>query len=320
MHGTGWRVSGFLFDEIDRACQESIDEMKQRITAVDDPHIIATQNPNVPNHPIYKFLDELIERDLVNYTHWILDDNIGMSAKKIQEVKDRYDPTSIYYKRYILGERAIPEAQIYTIRDYNIIKEFDPTDYLEYITVCDQGESISASVFVLAGLKYDRSKNQYTLDILKKYYYINNGKNNLAVKMFADTADDYAKFVLECVDLMGRYPMVSYIDQDIEFYRNCVLAFRNNHLNSNNLKYVIKDEIEQRIKAGINLLYKGRLRFYDDCTEIITDFKNAVYDMKEIEAKGKFKRLKAYTDQGHLDGIDAVEYAFTHYKNKLYIN
>ena len=86
------------------------------------------------------------------------------------------------------------------------------------------------------------------------------------------------------------------------------------------MKYVIKDDIDQRIKAGINLLYTSKLRFYKECKEVIEDFKDAKYDMKRIETSGKFERLKEYNEYGHLDNLDAVEYAFTYYKNKLYIN
>ena len=316
----GWKVSGFVFDEIDRACQESITEMQQRITAVKDPHIIVTQNPNVPKHPIYEFLESLEKKGLVYYTHWVLDDNIGLTEEKIQQVKDRYDPGSIYFKRYVLGQRVSPEGQIYTVRDYNILEDFNPTDYIDYITVCDQGESLSASSFILAALKYDREKRQYEMNVLKNYYYKNDGKTGAAVKMFADTSRDYAQFIKECTELMGRYPSVCYIDMSPEFYRNCKNAFYENQLDPTILKYVLKDKVEERIKSGLNLLYTGKLKFYKGCSEVIDDFRNAVYDNKKIESTGKFERNKEYTEAGHLDSVDCCEYAFTHFKNKLYIS
>lgn len=315
----GWRVAGFLFDEIDRCCQESIDEMRQRITSVKNAHIIITQNPNFEKHPIYTFLKELQDKNLVYYTHWTLDDNIGMSLEQIAKKKAEYDPNSPFYKRYVLGLRVNPESKIYTLYDYTILEDFNPKDYIEYITVCDQGQSISASVFILAGLKYNQETKQYNLDILKRYYYKNQGKSGASVKMFIDTARDYGNFIKECIDLMGYYPKMVYIDDDVEFYRNILNAFRELQLQTTNLRYVIKDSIEQRIKAGLNLIYMSKLHFYKDCKEIIEDFDNAVYDGDKIEKQGKFERLKAYNDLGHLDGIDAVEYAFTHYKNKLYI-
>ena len=137
--------------------------------------------------------------------------------------------------------------------------------------------------------------------------------------MFKDTADDLAKFTKECIALMNKFPSVVYIDESPEFYRNVELEFRNNKLASNIVRYVLKDDIEQRIKSGCNLLYKGKLKFHKSCTDVIDDFKNALYDTDQIEKKGKFARLKEYNERGHLDAIDCVEYAFTHYKEKLYI-
>lgn len=315
----GFRVSGFLIDEIDRCHKNSIEEMQQRITAVKHPFIICTQNPNIEKHPVYEFLNNLEEKNLVNYSHWKLDDNIALSKEKIAAIKNMYDPASVYYKRYINGERVNPNGQVYNINSYNILDSFNPDEYMDYIIVCDQGESISASVFILAALKYNMNTREYCLDILKHYYYKNDGKFGAQVKMFKDTADDLSFFVKECCDLMKKYPSVIYIDQDPEFYRNVELEFRENKIYTNNIKYVIKDDIDQRIKSGTNLLYKGRLRFYKSCNDIVEDFRNAVYDNSKIEKSGKFERLKEYSERGHLDGIDAVEYAFTHYKNKLYI-
>lgn len=315
----GWRIAGALIDEIDRACQESIDEVRQRITTVPDARIIVTQNPNLETHPVYQLLKELQDRDLVHYSHWVLDDNVGMSSAQIAQKKAEYDPNSLFYKRYVLGQRVSPNGQIYTIRDYNIIDDFNPDDYLEYIIVCDQGESISASVFILAALRYDKNKGYYAIDILKHYYYKNEGKSDLEVKMFADTADDLCQFYKESHKLMRKYPVAVLIDISPEFYRNCLLSFRKNNISQSLLKYVQKEDIEQRIKTGLNLLYKAQLRFYKECKEIIQDFRNAEYDNDKIEKKGIFERNKIYTSLGHLDGIDAVEYANTYYKKKLYI-
>jgi len=313
----GWHVSGFIVDEIDRACEESIQEIQQRIVAVENPHIVVTQNPNIPNHPIYSLLDDLEKKSLVYYTHWVLEDNPALRPEKVEEVKNRYPKDSIWYKRYIEGKRCNPESQIYTIYDYNIIEDFNPSEYRDYIVVCDQGESISASVFGLFGLKYDFQKKQYNLDLLKRYYYINKDKSNAGVKLYIDTARDLASFVKECIELMNKFPSRIYIDIDIEFYRNVLNAFKEQNIETHNIKYVIKKDIESRIKAGLNLLYTGKLRFYNECKEIIEDFKNAVYDLDKIEKHGKFERLKQYNSLGHLDGIDCCEYAFSHYAKEL---
>lgn len=314
----GWSVGSIVLEELNLLHENTINEAKGRILMAKNPKIFISHNPVGPKHPMYKWLDELTEKNLVNYDHSTIYDNPALTDERREEIIKEFDPESIFFKQYILGERCDAEGAIYTIRDYNILEDYEPEDYTEYIIVCDQGESISASSFILAGLKYDFKDREYRVDILKNYYYINNGKNNASVKMFSDTAHDLYMFMKECIALMGKHPHQVLIDQDIEFYRNVEKEFRSNGYNTSIIKYVTKDEIESRIKSGINLLYKGKLRFYKGCEEVIKDFKEAVYDNDKIEKSGKFDRLKAYTTTGHLDSIDSVEYAFTFYKKYLY--
>jgi hypothetical protein len=82
------------------------------------------------------------------------------------------------------------------------------------------------------------------------------------------------------------------------------------------LNKVLKGEIDERIKTGINLLYKGRLRFHKDCTNTIQSFKSAVYNSKK-EKLGKYERLDEPQNGTRIDCIDAVEYGFTEFKNEL---
>ena len=79
--------------------------------------------------------------------------------------------------------------------------------------------------------------------------------------------------------------------------------------------YATKNEVDQRVKEGINLLYKGRLRFHKSCTNTIYEYKNAVFDPDKI-LKGKFERMDK-PDLLNIDGIDASEYGFTFYSKYL---
>lgn len=305
----GWKVSAAIIDEVDRAHPNSIDEIQQRITAVDDPHIIFTQNPTDPNHKIYKFLDILKKKNLVYYEHFTLEDNPAFNKEKIEEIKNRYDPDSVFYKRYVLGLRIVAENNIYSIRDYNIINSFDVNDYINYIIVCDQGETVSSTAIVLIGFHKDKK-----LDILKHYKHRNaDNANNPNFKFSTDYANDLADFVNDSIDLFnGRYPERVYIDRSESFWRECKITFNNKRINNSIISYVLKNNISERIKSGINLLYREKLRFFNKCDDVINDFKKAQYDPKESN-KGILTRLKEYDDSGHNDFIDAVEYGFTHY-------
>lgn len=313
----GWRVSGFLFDEIDRACQESIDEMKQRITAVENPHIIVTQNPNVPSHPIYNFLEELQDRNLVNYSHWILDDNVGLTPEKIQQVKDRYSPESIYYRRYINGERVNPEGAIFTVSEDNILHGYDKTKYQRYITVADKGENKSATVFIAAALIYNEELEQLELHILKQYHHLNDRCPEPQKKSPQQYADDYAEFIRQCHIEFGRAPESIQFDGTRVFYSDLTKSLAKRNIGGTVPKYVIKEDLEERIITLQNYLYSKKIRIDSSCNVCIHDLKNALYDEKKYASTCKLARLEDYTTTGHSDTIDAIDYACSFYKKYL---
>jgi len=162
-------------------------------------------------------------------------------------------------------------------------------------------------------------KNFLGVDILKNYKHRNADKpNNPAFKFAKDYADDLALFCFDCIELMnGVFPSFVYIDRSESFYRECVSSFQKKILNYSLLKYAIKKDIAERVKEGINLLYRGKLRFYKECVDVITDFKSAQFDPKESN-KGIITRLKVYNSAGHGDNLDAVEYGFSHYIKELF--
>lgn len=297
----GWSVGGIVLEELNLLHKNTINEVKGRILMAKDPKVFMSTNPTNKSHPMYKWIDELREKGLINLDRSTIYENPAITEERRNEIINEFDVNSIFYKQYILGEDINAEGSIYTVYDYNIIDKFDPSDYFDYIITCDQGESISASVFGLAGIRYDKTNGKYSIDILKEYYYINNGKTNMQVKMYADTANDLVSFYKECCNMMNRHPSAVLIDQSPEFYRNVVNAFRGNSLNASLIHYVIKDEIEERIKKGVNLLYLNQLHFYNKCKNVIEDFRNAEYDSEKIEKTGKFIRKKEYTNKGHLD-------------------
>lgn len=313
----GWSVGGIVLEELNLLHENTINEAKGRILMAQDPKVFISHNPVNKTNPIYEWLDELELNGIVNYNHSTIFDNPALTPSRRSELISEFDPNSIFYRQYILGERVNAEGAIYNVYDYNILDTFNPDDYFQYIITCDQGESISASVFVLAALRYDKPTGKYCMDILKSYYYINKNKSNMQVKMFSDTANDLSTFYKECCRLMNKHPKAVLIDQSPEFYRNCINSFRSNNINTSLLHYVAKDEIDERIKRGVNLLYQNQLHFYKDCKEVIEDFRNAEYDTDRIEKNGKFQRKKEYTNMGHLDAIDAVDYSFTYFKKEL---
>ena len=310
----GWRVAGFCIDELDRLCEESITEAKQRITTVNNPHIIMTMNPPNPRHPICEWIDELIEKDLINYSRWILDDNVALSAEKIKAIKEQYDPASEYYKRYILGERCGSEGLIYKLNDYNFIDHFDSNDYISYIISCDPGETVSATSIELGAMR----KGFKGVDILAEYYHRNASKENRNnQKTNVQYAEELAQFTLAAIEKFDRLPERIILDNGGAFFKDVKAEFsKYSDLRNIYIKYPLKTDIEERIKRSSSLIYQGRLRFKDTCTKTIEAFKTVEYDDKAL-LNGK----SIYLDRPELgtmcDPVDATCYIISDYESDL---
>ena len=308
----GWSVGMVIATEYDLLHPNTWQALQSRTANSGLRRIFGDFNPTDEQHIVYKRLEEL-SKSLggYNYVHCTLIDNPSMTQERIAEIKSEYDPDSLDFKRYILGLRINPAGLIYNVRDYNIIDSWDKNDYIRYIAVADPGENTSATAFVLLGLR----KGNKGVDVLKEYGHRNADQKALGIKSPYDYAVDFINFQKECEEEIGRELYNRLTDHDLTFMREYDrIKWKMNY--GHTLNKVLKHEIDERIKTGINLLYKGRLRFFKECTQTIQSFKSAVYDSKK-EKVGKYERLDAPQNGTHIDHIDAVEYGFTEFKNEL---
>ena len=309
-----WPIAGAILDEVDRLHPNVIDEIKQRIQAKPNAHLIATQNPNNPNHPIYTELDFYTKMKDVHYQHFTLDDNPALSSEAKDKIIGRYDPESIFYKRFVLGQRIVAENLIYNVRDWNVFDDLDVSKYIQYVIVADPGVNSSATVFLLCAV----TEGWEELHVIKEYWHRNADVTGLSVKMPIDYANDYANFIKECIVFMGgRYPEKIYTDTDITFARELIQAFKRHEIANLKFQYAIKEEIEDRIKTDISLLWNKKLKFYSGCPYTINSFKTAEYEPKKA-ALGVFERYDDPAMGTRIDAIDTTEYAISHYINRIY--
>jgi PBSX family phage terminase large subunit len=267
--------------ELDLLHENTISEAKGRILMAKDPKIFIDHNPTNPNNRIYLWLEDLQKRGLVNYLHSVIDDNPAMTEQRKKEIKSEFDPTSMFYRRFILGERVVADNNIYIIRDYNIInKDFNPNDYGMYFISADPGLVSSATAYTM-GAWNEKTKS---LDILMMYYYKNDVKTlSTKLKYTSDFAHDLALFACDCYAKMGRwantvitdsFEMDSfYRDALEEFYKMdipCPLIFP---IDSNGKSG--KDDEKTRIARLSSLLYRQKLRFSNGCDEVIREFRTA---------------------------------------------
>ena len=220
-----------------------------------------------------------------------------------------------------MGQRVVAEDLIYNVTPDNVISRFSNSDYASYICVGDPGITISATAFILAAYN-TRTKS---LDILKSYHHRNADKANQAnQKTSAQYAADFVQFVKDSEELMGFAPQLAIVDSfnGSDFYYALMAELRRQRFPLV-VKFPIdsegktkKEDMKTRIMLGTSLLYRKKLRIMDTCRDVISDFKDAQYDSKQLE-KGVETRLDTFDENGHADLLDCAEYAMIFYKRAL---
>lgn len=308
-----------ILEEANLLHENTINEAKGRNLMAKNRKFFISHNPTFAQHKIYEWLNELQEKNLVNYDHSTIYENAAMSEERRNQIISEFDPESVWYKQFILGERVESADTIYTIRKYNILNEWNPAEYRRYIVCCDPGENASGTCMHMAGIYWNEDLKQNEVHILREYWHRNKDKENANnIKLPRDYAADYCIFIKECADIMGGvYPEVILIDEDITFFRELQEKSREYGI-APNIKYVIKKEIEERIKLCTNLLYKQKMRIYKECKNTISQFEADHYDATKIE-KGKFERFDNPLIS-NIDCVDCAEYIATWYTKLLYPN
>lgn len=309
----GFSVGTWIATQWELLHKNTRDELRKRTIASQYRRHILDLNPTAPEHELYKEFELWESLGLVNYIHKTLIDNPILTPEAIEQIKREYDPDSVDYQRDILGLRVAAEGLIYRVRDYNIIDDYDVSDYIKYIVVADPGVNHSATTFVLLGI----TKDYKYVDVLEEYYHKNSDKEGAAIKLPIDYALDYQEFIKQAANIFGRLPNAVLSDNDLTFVREFNRTKYNNNLGGLNIITKFrKEEINDRIKTGINLLWNGRLRFNKKCVNTIDAFRNARYDEKQKD-KGKYVRYDAPNMGTKIDPIDATEYGITYFRHDL---
>jgi len=293
-----------------------------RIVASSDPFIFASLNPRGPKHWFYTDYLDIWEKEneqfskWLNYIHLTMFDNPAMTPQAIEKAKAGKDPNSVFYKRNILGLRVDPEGAIYTVADYNIIKDFKFSDYQRYITVADLGETKSGTVFLAAGIIFNEEEKRLEMHILKEYQHLNANLTEFQRKSGSQYAGDYARFILECRELFGRTPERVLFDGSPDFKFDLKKELIKNNLGNLSAWFIPdKSTEEDRIYLGQNWLYQGKLRIFNKCVMTLEDLRASEIDQELYERRAKIVRLSVFSkERGHSDAMDALDYAMLHYK------
>lgn len=169
----GATLAGIFYDE---AILMPISFLNQGIArlSVDGAKIWISLNPEGPDDPFYTdWLNGFSDSDMF-YLHFTMDDNPALT----DETKDRYrrmwPEGSVWYDRYILGQRTVAEGRIYDFFRPEVgggyVIPSPPGNFADFMISLDYGTS-DPFVAVLWGLARSPENNKLTWYIFDELYY-----------------------------------------------------------------------------------------------------------------------------------------------------
>lgn len=257
-----------------------------RQAAALDPLVLWDLNPCNPNHSIYQaYIDHYAETELHGYLyeHFTIDDNLSISDRRREEIKAQYDPSSVWYRRDILGQRCVAEGLVYPMFDHgrHVLGE-EPVCEGDYYVSSDYGIQ-NPNVFLLWRKESDTKR----WICLREDYYSGRGEK----RQLTDT---------ELVDrleamLDGVEPKQIIIDPSAASMK-AELRRRG---------YRTKDA-DNEVLAGISdvctMLSQGNLAFMVGCSNTISEFGAYLWDTNAVD-RGKDAPVKE-----HDHCMDATRY------------
>ena len=278
------------------------------------PKILWDLNPCNPNHKIYKdYIDKYQEEGLMggyNYQHFTIVDNLSISPERIAEIKNQYDPNSMWYKRDILGIRCRAEGLIYGLfadnsDKYIISRETFESEYKPkvWFTNCgiDFGNNLSSHTFVATAFTHG-FENVIVFHTKKIAESITPKKLDQAFNDFITTVfNDIPMAFACCCD-----------NEETTLINGFKMEVYNSGLHFCEVKNALKSKIIDRIRLTCRLFAEGRLLIVDDCEDMISAFQNAVWDDKHED-----ERLDEVGHFNPVDMLDAFEYSIEEYYQEL---
>ena len=267
-----------------------------RQIAAQKPFTLWDLNPCNPKASIYEdYIDKYRRDGLAGgylYEHFTIRDNATITAERLAEIESRYDPKTVWYRRDILGERAIAEGLIY--------QQFADTP--ERFCVDDINGQIRSAVI---GVDFGGGTSAHAFCCLGFF-------NNCVVVL-----DEYrekealnpSKLERDFVDFVRRCQMRwlvtdAWCDSAEQTLINGLRqAAIREHLPIN-IGNALKKPINDRIRATCILMGAGRFFVNNACKHTIEALKSAVWDGKKVT-----EDVRLDNGTTNIDSLDSMEYA-----------
>lgn len=258
--------------------------MARQIASV-HPFTLWDLNPSNPNADIYKnYIDKFMGLDWYRYEHFNIFDNATMSQERIEEIKNKYDMNSVWYKRDILGERMVAEGLVFPyfandckpyLFKYQHLKEKMKEKgkrFSHLIIGVDFGDNGSKYSWHLTGFTNDWDY-MWALD-----------EGDMAKSNAIDATKfckAFVRFYKRCIECYGYVEWI-FPDSASNTLINTLRAyFYAEGLDGSIIAPVKKNELTDRPITVDSLLVTGRLKIEEHCKNLINALSELVWDEKK---------------------------------------
>ena len=268
-----------------------------RQIAAQRPFTLWDLNPCNPKASIYEeYIDKYRNQGLAGgylYEHFTIHDNATVTPERIAEIESRYDPQTVWYRRDILGERAVAEGLIYQLfadqPDGFIVDEIPGIVHHAIIGV-DFGGGTSAHAFCCLGFV---GGGLVVLDEYREREALNPNK----------LQKDFVDFVTRCQ--MRWLVTDCWCDSAEQTLINGLRTAAAQNRIGINIGNALKRPINDRIRALCILMGSGRFKVHRRCKWTIDALKSAVWDTKHTT-----EDVRLDNGTTNIDSLDALEYAY----------
>jgi PBSX family phage terminase large subunit len=267
----------------------------RQIAAV-KPFTLWDLNPCNPKASIYEeYIDKYKEQGLAGgylYQHFTIKDNATITPERIAEIESRYDPNTVWYRRDILGERAVAEGLIYQLfADQPGRFIVDELPRIQRATIgVDFGGGTSAHAFCCLG---HCGNSIMVLDEYREQEALNPTK----------LQQDFVDFVRRC-QMRWLVTDVWCDSAEQTLINGLRTAAAQNRL-AINIGNALKKPINDRIRALCILMGANRFLIHSGCKWTIDALKSAIWDNKKAT-----EDVRLDNGTTNIDSLDALEYAF----------
>ena len=268
-----------------------------RQIAAQRPFTLWDLNPCNPKASIYEeYIDKYRTQGLAGgylYQHFTIRDNATITPERIAEIESRYDPSTVWYRRDILGERAVAEGLIYQLfadQPDRFIVDDIPGFINHAVIGVDFGGGTSAHAFCCLGYF---GNSLVVLDEYRETQALN------PTKLEADFID----FVRRC---QMRWLVANvWCDSAEQTLINGLRTAAARYRIPINIGSALKKPINDRIRALCMLMGAGRFFVNRTCKDTIDALKSAIWDSKK-----QTEDVRLDNGSTNIDNLDALEYCY----------